>query len=76
MLKCMHCGEEVKKIESIGLEVGNFILDDNQQEDKKVKFSISIGSKKKGNLDSKEGSLEETYYCEKCKKAIAVFNLK
>jgi len=29
MLKCMHCGKEVKKIESIGLEVGNFILNDN-----------------------------------------------
>jgi len=41
-----------------------------------IKFSISIGSKKKGNFDSKDGSLEETYYCEKCKKAFAIFNLE
>ena len=47
MLKCMHCGKEVKRIESIGLEMGNFILNDNQHKDKKVKFSISIGSKRK-----------------------------
>ncbi len=73
MFKCMCCGEEVKKIESIGLEVGNFILKD--QEDKKAKFSLSLGNKKMGNFESKDGSLEETYYCEKCNKAFAIFNL-
>lgn len=73
MHKCMCCGNELKKIESIGLEVGNFILKD--QEDKKIKFSLSFGNKKTGNFDSKDGSLEETYYCEKCNKAFAIFNL-
>ncbi len=73
MFNCIYCGEEIKKIESIGLEVGQFIL--NDQEQKKVKFSISIGNKKAGNIDCKHGSLEEAYYCNKCNKAIAVYNL-
>lgn len=73
MYKCMCCGDDLKKIESIGLEIGSFNLD--KQEDKKVKFSLSIGSKKIGNTDTKEGSLEDTYYCEKCNKAFAIYNL-
>lgn len=73
MFRCMCCGEEVKKIESIGLEVGNFILKD--QEKKKVKFSMSFGDKRIENFESKDGYLEETYYCEKCNKVFGIFNV-
>ncbi|MBU3210559.1 hypothetical protein [Clostridium algidicarnis] len=67
MFKCMNCGEKIKKIKSIGLEVGNFILKD--QEENKAKILFAFGNKKIGNLESKDGYLEETYYCEKCNKA-------
>lgn len=43
MIKCLYCGEELKKITSIGLEVGNFFL---KEEERKRKISISFGNKK------------------------------
>ncbi|MBE6052479.1 MAG: hypothetical protein E7212_00995 [Clostridium sartagoforme] len=72
MIKCLYCGEELKKITSIGLEVGNFFL---KAEERKRKISISFGNKKIGDSDSKSGNLDENFHCEKCNKAFSIYNL-
>lgn len=73
--ECPICKNSVQKnnFEFVGIDEFDFI---NNENGSNFGFEINFGSISFGNNSVFHGSLEDVYYCEKCKKIFGVFNIE